>query len=311
MDEGTHTPTPQTTEYAELDVSTWPLSGEEELGTKKKHWLINPSTQERWLMKYATLSQPHGGPEYQKGDDWAERIAYGVAKVLDIPAAPVELAFEGIGDQMRFGTVCRSVLQEEESLINGDELMEEHGISVSQRHRELYTVEAVWRALEDIQPPPNTNERLTSWDVFVGYLLLDALIGNTDRHEENWSAIKAVNVETPHRLSPTFDHASSLAFLLSDQDKQDRLSTRDKNRTPEGYADRAKTPFAGKPHPISVLLSAQDLAANAALDHWLGHVQQIDDLVAPIWAVPERRMSAVSKEFAERMLRHNWSRVAA
>ena len=43
-------------------------------------------------MKYATFNKPHGSPGYRKGDDWAERVAYGVARVLGIHAAPVELA---------------------------------------------------------------------------------------------------------------------------------------------------------------------------------------------------------------------------
>ena len=262
-------------------------------------------------MKYATFSQPKDGLEYRKGDDWAERIAYGVARVLGIPAAPVELAVERTPDEIRCGTVCHSVLREEESLVNGDELMGEIGIRVSRSRRELYTVEAVFDALENVLPPAQIGVGLSAWDVFVGYLVLDALIGNTDRHEENWSAIKPSDVDADRRLSPTFDHASSLGFQLSDLDKQERLSSRDKNRTPEGYADRAKTQFASKPHPISALSDAQEIAGQPALDHWLGHVRQIDDLVAPIWDIPEHRMSALSKDFAERLLRRNWSRLAS
>ena len=295
----------------EIDVSEWWRHEEEELGTKPKRWLINPANEERWLMKYATFSQPRGAPEYQKGDDWAERIACDIAGVLGVPAAPVELAVEHTPNGIRYGTVCRSVLRKGESLINGDELMGEVGIRVSRSRRELYTVEAVFNALANILPPPQFEVGLPAWDVFVGYLALDALIGNTDRHEENWSAIKPSDVDTGRRLSPTFDHASSLGFQLSDQDKEERLSSRDKNRTPEGYADRAKTQFASKPHPISVLRDAQEIAGQAALDRWLGHVRQIDDLVGPIWDIPEHRMSTLSKEFAEGMLRHNWSRLAS
>jgi len=295
----------------ETDVSKWLRFEEEELGTKPKRWLVDPATEERWLMKYATFSRPRNGPEYRKGDDWAEQIACGVARVLGIPAAPVELAVERTPDEIRYGTVCRSVLQEGESLINGDELMGELGIRVSRNRRELYTVEASFNALEGIHPPSHVGGGLSAWDVFVGYLALDALIGNTDRHEENWSAIKPRNVEASRRLSPTFDHASSLGFLLSDQDKEERLSSRDKNRTPEGYTDRAKTQFASKPHPIAVLRDAREIAGQAALDYWLEQVRQIDELIAPIWEIPDHRMSAVSKDFAERLLRRNWSRLAS
>ncbi|MCY4134892.1 MAG: HipA domain-containing protein [bacterium] len=310
MAEGNHNPVPAITEYAELDVSDWPRSGREELGTKPKRWLTNPDTQERWLMKYATFNEPHGSPGYRKGDDWAERVAYGVARVLGIPAALVELAVERTPDEIRYGTVCRSVLQEGESLINGDELMWNVGISVSHHRRELYTVEAAARALRDVDPPSNADEGLSAWDVFVGYLVLDALIGNTDRHEENWSAIKLTSLEGQHRLAPTFDHASSLGFQLSDQQKQERLTSRDSNFTPEGWADRAKTRFADRSHPVEVVGQARALDGQPAFVHWLGRVQQLDDLVAPIWQVTERRMSDLSKEFAERMLRRNWSRLS-
>ena len=152
MDAGDH----DHVENRETDVSDWLRFEEEELGTKPKRWLINPANDERWLMKYATFSQPRGGPEYRKGDDWAERIACGVARVLGIPAAPVELATERTHDQIRYGTVCHSVLTGEESLINGDELMGEVGIRVSRDRRELYTVEAAFNALVNILSPPGS-----------------------------------------------------------------------------------------------------------------------------------------------------------
>lgn len=72
MDAGDH----DHVDYRETDVSDWLRFEEEELGTKPKRWLINPANDERWLMKYATFSQPRGGPEYRKGDDWAERVAW-------------------------------------------------------------------------------------------------------------------------------------------------------------------------------------------------------------------------------------------
>lgn len=152
---------------------------------------------------------------------------------------------------------------------------------------------------------------MSAWTVFIGYLVLDALIGNTDRHEENWSAISSAEAGSQRRLSPTFDHASSLGFLLSDQDRQERLSSADRNRTPEGYADRAKTPFASKPHPITVVGDAQELGGRGTAEYWLGQVEHVDDLVIPIWAIPEHRMSTPAREFAQRVLRHNWSKMTA
>ena len=110
-------------QYAEIDVSDWPLSGEEDLGTKPKRWLDKPGTTELWLMKDATFSEGKGNRKYRKGDDWAERIACGVAQTMGLPVAEVELAVDRRGEEPIYGTVCRSVLQDDETLINGDELL--------------------------------------------------------------------------------------------------------------------------------------------------------------------------------------------
>lgn len=59
---------------------------------------------------------------------------------------------------------------------------------------------------------------------FAGYLCLDVLVGNQDRHHENWGAIRK---QKGIALAPTFDHSASLARNLKEQEKQDRLNTTD------------------------------------------------------------------------------------
>lgn len=49
------------------------------------------------------------------------------------------------------------------------------------------------------------------------YLVLDALIGNTDRHHENWGILrKRTEAGWQGMLAPTYDHASSLGRELVD-----------------------------------------------------------------------------------------------
>ena len=55
----------------------------EQMGTKAKFWCRDTSTNERWLFKY---NRP------KTGEDWSEKIASEVAKLLEIPCAIVELA---------------------------------------------------------------------------------------------------------------------------------------------------------------------------------------------------------------------------
>ena len=298
--------------YDEVDVSEWALAEEEPLGTKPKRWLIHPNTGDRWLMKDATFNTQSGGPKYRKGDDWAERVAFGVAETLRLPAAQVELSVAFRGEERVYGTICRSFLRNRrEDLVDGDALLAEalhaeQGFHVTGDDGNSYTVEAVHRALADCQPPTGASDDLSAWDVFVGYLALDALIGNTDRNERNWAVIES---GSGRRLAPSFDHASSLGFLLSDADRQERLSSEDCNRTPEAFAERARTRFAGKPHPIAALDNARALDGEAAVRHWLSQPDGIEDLVAPIWAIPEDRMSKPARDFAERIMRQNWEQL--
>lgn len=67
-------------------------------------------------------------------------------------------------------------------------------------------------------------ENNTFLQIFIGYLVFDCLIGNTDRHHENWGIIANGGI----KIAPTFDHASGLASKVSEQEAQERLHTKDK-----------------------------------------------------------------------------------
>ena len=175
---------------------------------------------------------------------------------MGLPVAEVELAVHRGGEEPIFGTVCRSVLQDDETLINVDELMAERGIRVSQHRRESYTIEAVFKALEDVEPPSSLTSDVTAWTAFIGYLTLDALIGNTDRHEENWSAVKTSRGRIT--TTPLEDIRSRVEYGVSVERRGQTTAAVDKRcqSHSEGYADRARTTVATRPHPIEALKDA-------------------------------------------------------
>ena len=51
---------------------------------------------------------------------------------------------------------------------------------------------------------------LSAFESFTGYLTFDALVGNTDRHHENWAVLTG-----SQSLAPTYDHGASLGFNAS------------------------------------------------------------------------------------------------
>ncbi|MHB1163969.1 MAG: hypothetical protein ACYC3K_01885 [Candidatus Nanopelagicales bacterium] len=57
---------------------------------------------------------------------------------------------------------------------------------------------------------------MTAIESFAGCLAFDALIGNTDRHHENWAVIR-----TSGLLAPAYDHAASLGFDVPERRRTD------------------------------------------------------------------------------------------
>lgn len=295
--------------YGEVDVTDWPVVGDEPLGTKPKQWLTDPRTGDRWLTKNCTFNPRSDGTVYRKGDDWSERVANGIAGRLGLPAARTELAFNDLQGERRYGVISKSVVAAsergsvEEALVLGNQLLPHPTVG---RDRTGYSISAVREALDGVSTPVGVESYLTAWDVFVGYLVLDAVVGNTDRHPENWAVIDRVGGRS---LAPTFDHASCLGFLLDDGERRARLGTRDRNFTPEAYADRARSPFQGAPHPVDVAVEALTKSDSRARQLWLSRCERVDDLVEPIRMIPVGRMSAPAREFAERVLRRNCYRL--
>lgn len=286
-------------QFSVLDVTAWRAGGEEQLGTKPKQWLRDPEDR-LWLWKAATWNPSPRG-EYRKGDDWAERVVTEIARRLDVPVATSELAERAA----LLGTVSLSVLDpESERLVHGNELLAEVGVVGSDPHdRTGYTLDAVRRSLEGVA---GSAPGSSAFECLAGYLVVDAVAGNTDRHQENWAVIE--NSAAQRRLAPSFDHASSLGFLLDDADRSAMLDTTDRNQTPEAWAARAHTRFEGRPHPVEVATAAIDLINPDVADDHLEQLEQLD-LRGILARVPAVRISEPAREFALRLAEANRARI--
>jgi hypothetical protein len=144
-------------------------------------------------------------------------------------------------------------------------------------------------------------------------LVFDTLIGNTDRHHENWGLLATQNEgRVITWLSPTFDHASSLGCHEAEDNKVARLRTTDRNYTCSAYASKARSAFfdeSGGGSPLKVLdalkkaVELKPIAAKA----WLELIVKIKtrDLCTILEEVPPELISEVSKRFAAEMLSAN------
>jgi hypothetical protein len=200
----------------------------EALGSKEKFWFRRKDDEPEWLFKF---------PEPNTGQHWAEKIAAEVAASLDILHARVELAvFQGTR-----GSTAESFAREGRELFHGNQILAGKvlGYNPNKRFQQSdHTLTNIFAAIDRTFPAPAASKTKTR---FAEYLVLDALIGNTDRHHENWGILrKRAGNRWQGMLAPTFDHASSLGRELLDiaQGKcRERLL---RERRVEQYAENAR-----------------------------------------------------------------------
>ncbi|MFN7922823.1 MAG: hypothetical protein U0Q16_22145 [Bryobacteraceae bacterium] len=274
----------------------------EQLGTKAKFWFDGRTR----LCKLARMGT---------GEDWSEKVAAEIAAALEIPHAYYDL----VTWRGRPCAVSYDFLAHAETLVRGNELIrQEYSEALGRFHQSGHTVELVFETLQGCGCLPPSSWPIepgisSATGVFVAYLMLDALIGNTDRHHENWGVIESG--ESENRLCPSFDHASCLGRELTDSERRTRLDTRDRNYSVERFAERARSGLyrKGEIKPlltVDAFMTAAQLEPVAALQ-WLRKLAQIDteSLRKVLLLVPDERLPESAREFASRMLLHNRGRL--
>ncbi|MBK4348963.1 HipA domain-containing protein [Lacisediminihabitans changchengi] len=211
------------------DVTTWEFLRVETRGASEKVWLSAPGgsstgPETHWLFKPATV-QSNGNRQV---GDWAEAVAAAIAEDLSVPAAEARLAVrDGIE-----GVITRNVRPAEYDMDTGrlamlDRIDVDLRDSLRDRSASIgHSLDNIRRTLDGYVAPPQATSwaACTAFDVFVGYLMLDALIGNGDRHEQNWSVLRARSSQGPaDALAPAYDMEASLGFQLTDVARSARL----------------------------------------------------------------------------------------
>lgn len=291
-----------------LDVTSWKLLGEEPDGLSEHPWLMRPGDDQLWLYKPVEIKAGN-----RQGEDWAEKVVSEVGGLLGVPCAEIELAIRD-GHE---GLVSRDVKPRAWDLQPGAALLDGSvdGYESRTKYREGHTVDNIRRALSALGPPPDRAQlsHLSAYDVFCGYLVLDALVANRDRHDHNWAVVIPPTAGRAC-LSASFDHASSLGFSLRDETRS-RLVTEHRvaRWACAGTAWRFEhqPPMKSVETLVALAVRALDNASEAARSLWQGAVQslRVGD-VAPI--IKETQgMSDLAGTFALELLTINQRRLMA
>jgi len=300
--------------YSIIQIDRLRAEDIEYLGTKRKFWFTIED--DRYLFK---------AEERGTGEDWAEKVVCELAGLLGLPHVEYELAHEYEGAMaIQPGVICPTFVPRPLILVLGNQLLYfsdqsypkdvEHKYGIRQ-----YTVDAVAEVVSILQPPAPgwmawaPAGITTALGVFIGYVMLDAWVANQDRHHQNWGAIW---LEPELRLAPTFDHGASLARNISDEERKERLSTRDQTRSVEHFAGRARSGFYATPQDSKTMPALEVFRQFASRDQeaariWLGKLAEISQVAvnAILAEIPPQRMSPVTREFTLKLLIINQSRL--
>jgi hypothetical protein len=294
--------------YKIWDVSAFKRDEVEPLGTKSKYWCSGPSDEE-FLFKSIETFDLNLELVSRGGEDWAEKIACELAKFLAVPCADYELAHNG---ESR-GVITPNFMDRRTAyLVTGNEVLKNYSSAATHeggKRSEKQNIMHVYIILRRIirNKPLGFNSLpgiKTAADFFAGYLMLDALISNQDRHSENWGLV--VTGKERRHLAPSFDHAASLARNESDETKASRLASKDLGQKVSTYVKRSKSYFYLRDKRLKTLKAFEYwgvLRPVAALN-WLSRLDKLtcDEMQAIIERVPAEIMSNESKQFAMEML---------
>lgn len=282
---------------------------DETMGTKARDWYDAredyPDFQRgsRWLLK---------APKRFSGEIWSEKIAYEIGKLMGLPIARVELANHKSESTTASGTISLNFADHREgrSLEHGNELME------AQSYRSNYYkdeenqigLDAVYDYLEENKVAAPINAVPSGFGApffFTGYLVFDALIGNIDRHHQNWGVVRTSKGQL--HLAPTFDHGACLGRELQARKRANYL----RNKQVRVYATNKKGSAKIAPPgpndrvvPFKVLDFLPGLGQDRALCFWLDRALNIDrDIVESLFdRFPPGIVEVGAQEFALQFL---------
>ncbi len=283
---------------------------QEQMGTKFKFWCL--------VEGYGNSLFKVG--HCNTGEDWAEKVSSELCRMLELPHANYEFA---TWKDMN-GVISPNFMSEAEALIPGNVLLTliDEDYPEYQKFRvQKHTIAAIFDALTSIEalnPPSRMPDGIVkAAELFTGYLMLDAWIGNTDRHHENWALVSDQTIaDSIYYLAPTHDHAASLGCFLREDEVFVRLHTRDKGRSIEKYASRGLSAIYdaedySKPQGlVDAFKSASFLCPDAA-KIWISQLKNIDMMeVKDVFdRVPDYLITDNARKFALRLLEINRERL--
>jgi hypothetical protein len=283
-----------------------PIEREDDDETINKAW-YSIGELGKCLFKAKTTT-PGSLTEYRT--DWSEKVVERIANLLGLPVAQCELATAYLNDSVKpvEGVISVNCIPENASVSSGGFFLYQ---TFDNALRRRYTVENILASLDlrNVKPSRQWTEDKkipqidTGAKVFVGYLLLDALVHNDDRHGANWGVM---SIEGNLELISSFDRGVSLGSRNSDEDKLSRSLSEHTNESSFSHFKDEK----GSLSVFNTFVQAAKLYPEAA-QIWQDKLRAITpEQIEEIFnRIPEERITPTAATFAKALLEYNQAQI--
>lgn len=275
------------------------------------HWLFKPRTEKPLKLSKARQAQGDSPDVLISGEDWAEKVSYELALLVDLPAAETELATVTPPDEQRaWGSMSRDMRPERWPWSAGGSLVAEVDPAFDADTCVGHTLTAVRDVLTDGRVTGPIGTRLVDWpafDVWAGYLMLDAWIANTDRHAHNWGVVQDPTSGATY-LGPSFDHGSALGGVMAEANRTKCVA--DESVAQWCAKGKSKRFYGGEPRDlVDLAVEALSLCSSAARTHWVTQITAVDLAICDsvIRRIPD--MSDQTRTFVQTVVTTNRKRL--
>lgn len=183
-----------------IDYSSWDIydGASEGSGRSEKVWLINKQTKEVGLFKFTKSSETT--------EHISEKLASDLARLIGLDCARIEI---GVYDS-KIGSMSYLINSDNEILIEGIYLINkiypnyDSYTMYDNINNEYYSLEMILNSLNEYNLKSE----------FFRIVIFDFIIGNTDRHQNNWAVLQCNDII---RICPIYDNGSSLCCYIKEE----------------------------------------------------------------------------------------------